>query len=106
MTSEEWLGIVHWLETQDVRWTVDIAAKYGVKLRKFDADKVRQAMVCMLANRVEITAERVVSEMRRKPSKWQARIESSHRQQYPRGCGQVCEVCGIVDNRPELSHNA
>lgn len=101
MSSDEWLGIVRWLSEQGVKLTVDVAAKYGVKLKRFDADKVRQACASLVQKRQAVTDQRIVAEIRRGPaSKYAGLLETKHRELYPRGCpNQFCDVC--VDIRPK-----
>lgn len=104
MSPEEWLGIVHWLSDQDVKWTVDVAAKYGLELQRYDADRVRQAMTTILDRASPITTDRIVDELKRKPSKFTSIIETSHLRQYPNGCqSRWCDVC--LDNRTRIRHN-
>lgn len=104
MSPDEWLGIVHWLAENDVRWTVDIATKYGVRLKGYDADRVRQAMTYLLDQGTSITDQRVLAQLRRPSSKYAKVLEESHRRVFPIGCrNRNCDLC--VDNAAAVRHN-
>ncbi len=98
MNSDEWLGIVAWVNQRvDRKWTVDQAARMGVLFRSFDASAVRGAISRLLDRSEDLTPRSIKAEMH--ASKYGGILEAKHRQLYPRGCANVeCDLC--LDNRP------
>lgn len=100
MTSDEWLGIVSWLASKDVRLTADVAAKFGVALQRHTADQVRIALGRLIEHGYPVTIQTVNREIRSKRSRWRAPLEKRHRELFPRGCGSpICDLC--LTSEPE-----
>jgi len=94
MTSDEWLGIVRWLSEKDINWTVDVAAKYGVALRRYEADRVRQALTRLIDAGAPLHLQALHGQLKTRPSKWSRRLEDTHLRLYPNGCpSRHCDIC-------------
>ena len=102
MSSDEWLGIVAWVNQRiERKWTVDQAARLGVLFRSFDASVVRGAISRLLDRGDELTPRAIKAEMQ---SRYGGILEAKHRRLFPRGCtNKFCDVC--LDNRPPIRHN-
>lgn len=94
MSPEEWLEIVRWVESQNVRITADVAAKFGVALKQYDAEQVGNAVGRLVSNKNAITLAGIKREIRAKSSRWREPLERRHRELFPSGCNSpICDIC-------------
>lgn len=94
VTPEEWLEIVRWVESQDVRVTADVAAKFGVALKQYEAAQVSTAVGRLVANKNALTLAGIKREIRSKSSRWREPLEKRHRELFPHGCNSpICDIC-------------
>jgi hypothetical protein len=97
MTSDEWLGIVRWLSEKDINWTADVAAKYGVALKRYEADRVQQALTKLIDVGAPLHLQSIHGQLRTRPSKWSRRLEETHVRLYPNGCAsRHCDICRVA----------
>lgn len=96
MSPEEWLQVVDAVNAAvGYKWTPDRAVRYARYLIGFDLHRVLEAVERVTERGLVPDARLLRAELVKSP--WGVRIESRHRELFPRGCpNRTCDVC-VVD---------